>query len=57
MTFGGIAPGTFGLYLVTEAALSVSPGPAVLFVASRGLAHGLRGGWPAALGVVLANGL
>ena len=56
-TFGGIAPGTFGLYLATEAALSVSPGPAVLFTASRGLAHGLRGGWPAALGVVLANGL
>jgi homoserine/homoserine lactone efflux protein len=56
LTFGGIAPGTFGLYLMTEAALSVSPGPAVLFTASRGLAHGLRGGWPAALGVVLANG-
>jgi threonine/homoserine/homoserine lactone efflux protein len=56
-SFGGIAPQTYGLYLLTEAALSVSPGPAVLFVASRGLAHGLRGAWPAALGVVLANGL
>lgn len=57
MTFGGIAPQTFGLYLVTEAALSVSPGPAVLFVASRGLAHGVRGASPGALGVVSANGL
>jgi threonine/homoserine/homoserine lactone efflux protein len=56
-SFGGIAPQAYGLYLLTEAALSVSPGPAVLFVASRGLAHGLRGAWPAALGVVLANGL
>jgi len=55
-SFGGIAPQAFGLYLLTEAAMSVSPGPAVLFVASRGLAHGVRGAWPAALGVVLANG-
>jgi threonine/homoserine/homoserine lactone efflux protein len=42
-------------YLVTETALSIVPGPAVLFVVSQGLrAGGWRGLW-AALGIVSAN--
>lgn len=57
LTFGGIAPGVFGLYLLTEAGLSLSPGPAVLFVAGRGMAQGVAGAWPAALGIVLANSI
>lgn len=54
-TYGGIPPALFGLFLVTEIVLSLSPGPAVLFVTSQGLAQGWRGAWPAALGIVSAN--
>lgn len=55
--FGGIAPGMFGLYVLTEGVLSLTPGPAVLFVAGRGLGHGTAAAFPAALGIVLANGV
>jgi threonine/homoserine/homoserine lactone efflux protein len=55
--FGGIAPGMFGLYVLTEGVLSLTPGPAVLFVAGRGLNDGAAAAFPAALGIVLANGV
>lgn len=55
--FGGIAPGMFGLYVLTEGVLSLTPGPAVLFVAGRSLHHGTAAASPAALGIVLANGV
>lgn len=43
------------MYVVTETAVSIAPGPAVLFVISQGLrAGGARGLWAAA-GIVSAN--
>ena len=33
---------TYWLYLLTEAALSLSPGPAVMLVIAYGLTHGAR---------------
>ena len=33
---------TYWLYVLTEVALSLSPGPAVMLVIAAGLAHGAR---------------
>lgn len=43
------------LFVVTEAALCASPGPAVLYTTSQGLAHGFRASVAAALGIVAGN--
>jgi homoserine/homoserine lactone efflux protein len=48
---------TYWLYLLTEAALSLSPGPAVMLVMAYGLTHGARRSLFAALGVLTANAL
>ena len=48
---------TYWLYLLTEAALSLSPGPAVMLVIAYGLTHGARRSLAAALGVLSANAL
>ena len=48
---------TYWLYLLTEAALSLSPGPAVMLVIAYGLTHGARRSLYAALGVLAANAL
>src|SRR5688572_15993158 len=48
---------TYWLYLLTEAALSLSPGPAVMLVIAYGLTHGARRSLLAALGVLTANAL
>ncbi len=48
---------TYWLYLLTEAALSLSPGPAVMLVIAYGLTHGARRSLFAALGVLTANAL
>jgi len=47
---------TWLLFLVTETSLSLSPGPAVLYVISQG-ARGLRRTLPAAAGIISANGI
>jgi homoserine/homoserine lactone efflux protein len=48
---------TYWLYLLTEAALSLSPGPAVMLVIAYGLTHGARRSLFATLGVLSANAL
>ncbi len=48
---------TYWLYLLTEAALSLSPGPAVMLVIAYGLTRGARHSLFAALGVLSANAL
>lgn len=48
---------TYWLYLLTEAALSLSPGPAVMLVIAYGLTLGARRAMFAALGVLTANAL
>lgn len=48
---------TYWLYLLTEAALSLSPGPAVMLVIAYGLTHGARRSLFASLGVLTANAL
>ena len=48
---------TYWLYLLTEAALSLSPGPAVMLVIAYGLTQGARRSLFAALGVLSANAL
>lgn len=45
------------LFCLTEAALSLSPGPSVLLVISLGLTRGRLAGLLAALGVIAANAL
>jgi threonine/homoserine/homoserine lactone efflux protein len=47
---------TFWLYVLAEAALSLSPGPAVMLVIACGLTHGARRSVAATLGVLSANG-
>lgn len=46
---------SWGLFLATEIALSLSPGPAVLLVISQALRGGTRRGIGAALGILAAN--
>jgi threonine/homoserine/homoserine lactone efflux protein len=46
---------TYWLYVLTEIALSLSPGPAVMLVLACGLAHGARRATWAALGILSAN--
>ena len=48
---------TYWLYLLTEAALSLSPGPAVMLVIAYGLTLGAHRSLLAALGVLTANAL
>ncbi len=48
---------TFWLYVLAEAALSLSPGPAVMLVIACGLTHGARRSVAATLGVLSANGV
>jgi threonine/homoserine/homoserine lactone efflux protein len=46
---------TFWLYVLAEAALSLSPGPAVMLVIACGLAYGARRSLLATLGILSAN--
>jgi threonine/homoserine/homoserine lactone efflux protein len=46
---------TYWLYVLTEVALSLSPGPAVMLVIAYGLAQGARRTVPVTLGVLSAN--
>jgi threonine/homoserine/homoserine lactone efflux protein len=46
---------TYWLYVLTEAALSLSPGPAVVFVIACGLAVGARRSLAATCGILAAN--
>lgn len=48
---------TYGLYVLTEAALSLSPGPAVMLVIAYGIARGARQSIYAGLGILSANAL
>lgn len=48
---------TYWLYVLTEIALSLSPGPAVMLVIASGLAHGARRSVYASLGILAANAL
>lgn len=47
--------GTLSLFLLAVLALFLSPGPNMAFVLSHGLAHGVRGGFAAALGISAAD--
>ena len=46
---------TWLLFLLTEAVLCVSPGPAVIYVTSQGLSHGFRASFAANLGILTGN--
>ena len=48
---------TYWLYVLTEAALSLSPGPAVMLVIAYGLTQGARRSVAATLGILAANTL
>lgn len=48
---------TYWLYVLTEAALSLSPGPAVMLVMAYGLTQGARRSIPATLGILSANAI
>ncbi len=48
---------TFWLYVLAEAALSLSPGPAVMLVIACGLAYGVRKSLYATLGILSANAI
>lgn len=45
------------LFVLTEFAMALSPGPAVLLIMSQGARHGVRGGAAGALGIELGNTL
>ncbi|MBA3593058.1 MAG: LysE family translocator [Pseudomonadota bacterium] len=47
--------GTLSLFALAVLALFASPGPNMAFVMSHGLAHGVRGGFAAALGISAAD--
>jgi threonine/homoserine/homoserine lactone efflux protein len=53
----GINWETYWLYLLTEAALSLSPGPAVMLVIAYGLTQGARRSVFASLGILSANAI
>ncbi len=48
---------TWLLFLLTEAVLCVSLGPAVIYVTSQGLAHGFRASFAANLGILAGNAI
>ncbi|MEG1832972.1 MAG: LysE family translocator [Burkholderiaceae bacterium] len=48
---------TYWLYVLTEAALSLSPGPAVMLVIAYGITQGVRRSLWAALGILSANAI
>jgi homoserine/homoserine lactone efflux protein len=48
---------TYWLYVLTEAALSLSPGPAVMLVIAYGLTQGARRSLFATLGILTANAI
>jgi threonine/homoserine/homoserine lactone efflux protein len=48
---------TYWLYVLTEVALSLSPGPAVMLVIACGLTHGARRSTYASLGILSANAI
>jgi len=48
---------TYWLYVLTEMALSLSPGPAVMLIIASGLAHGARRSTWASLGILSANAI
>jgi len=48
---------TYWLYVATEVALSLSPGPAVMLVIACGLAHGARRSTWTSLGILSANAI
>lgn len=50
-----IDTGTLSLFVLAVLALFISPGPNMAFVLSHGLAHGVRGGFAAALGISAAD--
>jgi len=54
---GAVNWDTYWLYVLTEAALSLSPGPAVMLVIAYGLTQGARRSVFAALGILTANAL
>jgi len=54
---GSINWNTYWLYLLTEAALSLVPGPAVMLVIAVGIALGARRSLYASLGILSANAL
>jgi threonine/homoserine/homoserine lactone efflux protein len=47
--------GTLSLFVLAVLALFASPGPNMAFVLSHGLAHGVRGGFAAAIGISAAD--
>lgn len=54
---GAVNWDTFWLYVLAEAALSLSPGPAVMLVIACGLAYGARKSIYATLGILSANAI
>ncbi|MBI1731234.1 MAG: hypothetical protein HYR49_00505 [Gammaproteobacteria bacterium] len=48
-------PHTLILFALTEAAMAMSPGPAVMLAMSNGSRHGLRGAAVGAAGIKLGN--
>jgi len=50
-----IDPATLSLFLLAVLALFLSPGPNMAFVLSHGVAHGVRGGFAAAMGISAAD--
>jgi len=46
---------TLGLFMLTEALLSLTPGPAVLLVLGLSVRHGFKIGFGATLGILLVN--